>query len=353
MNCWVFFKKPYLDKNVFENREDLIFHEEYSNKLHHIRGKYWPNNSFYKIRKKTDYIYSTISPFKKTKKNILIQGDSWAEYMLHNKFNYELMEIISKDNNFGLINSGNSSYSPSAMLVQYKILKKDFKINPEYIITIIDQTDIGDELCRYKNNLIFNNNELTHIQREKNTGVTFDYSKYYELSNIVLGDKKINIKATNYYFKKIFLETKYKIYSFLFKKKRSLSSINCKIESVLNYLFFLDIDEEKYFKLRLKEYLNYLANDLGVKKIFVVTFPHLSHLKNHYKYNVSNYVEDIYPNIKNSNKITHLNFQKFIDDGVFPRNNIFQPRDLASHLTEKSTNLFIKLIFDNLSLIKQ
>ena len=51
----------------------------------------------------------------------------------------------------GLINSGITSFSPSAMTSQLDILQREFEIIPNIIIAIIDQTDIGDELYRYKN----------------------------------------------------------------------------------------------------------------------------------------------------------------------------------------------------------
>ena len=52
------------------------------------------------------------------------------------------------------------------MTIQYKILKNDFKINPDYVVVYIDQTDFGDELCRYKKNRYYNlnNNELIGVK---------------------------------------------------------------------------------------------------------------------------------------------------------------------------------------------
>ena len=55
--------------------------------------------------------------------------------------------LQSKKKKIGLINSGTTSYSPSLMQIQFDILEKDFNIKPNIIISYIDQTDIGDELC--------------------------------------------------------------------------------------------------------------------------------------------------------------------------------------------------------------
>ena len=40
------------------------------------------------------------------------------------------------------------------MKVQYEILEEKYDLKPDYLISIIDQTDIGDELCRYKHNIV-------------------------------------------------------------------------------------------------------------------------------------------------------------------------------------------------------
>ena len=56
-----------------------------------------------------------------------------------------------------IINGGVASYSPSLINAQYKILEQDFKIRPDILVIYIDQTDMGDELCRYKNLINLNN----------------------------------------------------------------------------------------------------------------------------------------------------------------------------------------------------
>ena len=42
------------------------------------------------------------------------------------------------------------------MKLQFEILKEDFNIHPDIVVAYIDQTDIGDEICRYKNKRYFN-----------------------------------------------------------------------------------------------------------------------------------------------------------------------------------------------------
>ena len=57
---------------------------------------------------------------------------------------------MHKKNNIGIINAGVTSFSPSLMKLQYEILEKDFNIRPNIVVAYIDQTDIGDDFCRYR-----------------------------------------------------------------------------------------------------------------------------------------------------------------------------------------------------------
>ena len=81
---------------------------------------------------------------------ILIQGDSYVETLTYYKKTFNLLEKFSEKHNIGLINAGIGSYSPSLMNLQLDILEKDFNIYPNIIIAYFDQSDMGDEICRYK-----------------------------------------------------------------------------------------------------------------------------------------------------------------------------------------------------------
>ena len=176
---------------IFSSQSNLEFHKKYSDQIHHLRGNNWLHEKQNILWNKEDYLFSTISEFKTDKDNYLIQGDSWAEYMVFKDQIYESLKDEVSKLNIGLINSGTSSYSPSPMKVQYKILEEDLSIKPDYIISIIDQTDIGDELCRYKKNIIEDNDgTVKSIKREFNTGAVFDVSKNYNFSRIQLEKKK-------------------------------------------------------------------------------------------------------------------------------------------------------------------
>ena len=147
-----FFTKVSLEKRdqsyfTFKSYQGLNFHKKYSNILNHLRNV---NLNWDYDGNQENFLFSVINDFNQSKKNILLQGDSWMEQI--NLENQSLKNITnySKKNNFGIINAGITSFSPTLMKLQYEILKKDFNIHPDIVIAYIDQTDIGDEICNYK-----------------------------------------------------------------------------------------------------------------------------------------------------------------------------------------------------------
>ena len=76
------------------------------------------------------------------------------------KKSFNLINNFTKKNNIGLINAGVGSFSPSLMQIQYGILEEDFNIKPNVVIAYIDQTDIGDELCWYKDKRVYDKNNV-------------------------------------------------------------------------------------------------------------------------------------------------------------------------------------------------
>ena len=102
-------------KNLFKSKENLIFHKEYSKKLHHLRDSG-------KLKNKNDYLFSIIHNEKNFKTTLLIQGDSWAEQISQGKESFISLKNFSKKNKINTFNAGTTSYAPSVMHIQFKIL---------------------------------------------------------------------------------------------------------------------------------------------------------------------------------------------------------------------------------------
>ena len=153
----------------FKSLENLNFHEKYSKKIHHIREEV-ALSLLFKKPKVEDLLFSTINELEGKKKIVLIQGDSWMEQLTsmsdQNFISLDLVKKFGDKKKIGFINAGISSYSPALMNLQLDVLQEDFQIFPAIVIAYIDQTDIGDEICRYKNNKIYKNGILKSVQPE-------------------------------------------------------------------------------------------------------------------------------------------------------------------------------------------
>ena len=296
--------------------------------------------------------------------NFLFQGDSWIEQSLTDKkqysFFYDSIKNYSSNNNIGFINAGISSFSPTLMKLQFDLLENDFNIKPSIVIAYIDQTDLGDENCRYKENKIYDKGKLIGIKEENFSGKPFDYTKNYRESEIFL-KKNSKIKTSYellnfriyYTIKKTMIKNSNKINRILKHgwKNRKLSK--CYWPDIERFLITSTNEELDYFKNSINFYLNYLEKKDYIKKIIVVTFPHLNHLqnqlynkKNIYNHNVSNLVDEL---VLNKKKIYHLNFSKLIfNKSIKINEENYKKNDPASHLNPNFySSVFMKIILEN------
>lgn len=340
----------------FKNLDTLKFHKTYTGKVHHLKG-------LNMITKKNivpkDFLFSTVNNFSKKNYKILIQGDSYVETLTYYKKTYNLLKDFSYNNNIGLINGGIGSYSPSLMNLQLDVLEKDFDIYPDILIAYFDQSDVGDEICRYKNKKVFNDkNELIKVKEEKYSRNIFNYTKLHKESSILLS-KKSNFRKSlnllnfniNYSYNKQKNKILFKIRGVKEKglKGRKLKK-ECNWNDIERPLIENNPSEILYFTKTIEDYLDKVSAKKHIKKVFVVTFPHRANLyplKNqfnqtiYYNVNLADIVEKI---IEKRNDIEHLNFTKEIkgNEKYFYDNAYI---DFDPHLKEEfHYSLFAKTI---------
>ena len=197
-----------------------------------------------------------MNDFATSYENVNLENNSPKNYKTLNF----LREWTSR-RNVGAINGCTGSYSPSLMSVQLEILENDFNIKPSVVVAYIDQGDIGDEICRYKEKRILDkNNKLIAVKNEEYSRAIYDYSIIYPMSEIILSNNnKIvkKIKLTNSFIK-------YKIFRLIKKiqnlKKLGLKNVNnerCHFDQIMKYLIDINLNDKVYFENRLKDYLNF------------------------------------------------------------------------------------------------
>ncbi len=344
-------------KYVFKSKENLEFHKKYSKKLHHIRDESALKEILVKP-KKENLLFDEITKLKNNNLLVLFQGDSWMEQITRTPSSIELIKDFKSQKNITFINAGTTSYAPSLMSLQIKILEEDFAIFPEIVIAYIDQTDFGDELCRYKKNKIYKNGNLIAVKPEDHTmhNSVYNYSKIYSISNIHLSDNSKIVKTyqlINFKFYYLINKSSSNIYRKYISRKKTDKEIliKCYYDQIEKYLINPKKNEINYFEKSLDEYVNKLEKNKHIEKIFLVTFPHRKHFitdKNGdeiYKYNVAQAVNNI---LRDKKKTTHINFsEKYLDKKNFEYSNIWS-QDLI-HLDSKNhSDLFIKNILNEL-----
>ena len=331
------------DVLLFKNKIDLKFHQRYSDKVHHLRDvNKWGN-------KENEYLFSQVIFDKNFSKSILLQGDSWIEDISNIETSKQFVKEFGKKNQFNIYNAGITSFAPSVMHSQYKILKDTFKIYPEILIIYIDQTDIGDENCRYKHNKIYSSEgNFLRVQREKYTRATYDYTKIYLYSELNFDNNILRIIKFPYLKIRYFLKRNLEILKQIkIKGYKHRNENKCGFYEIMKELINLNPVAEKNFKKSLKEYLDFLYNEKEIKKIYLISFPHINHHKNIYKVNVSKYIDEV---LKSTNdlRLRHLNMNQ-LDFSKIEVDDIYRKNDAGSHLNKQNhINLFLKNIFNKI-----
>ena len=324
-------------KYNFKSLENLNFYKKYSKKVNHLRFK--PK---FKLNSTQEQLFTILNESANSK-TILFQGDSWIQGMLK-KPKAKNYLINTLGNKASIINAGITSYSPSLMDVQFNILEKDFNIKPEIIIIYIDQTDIGDEFCRYKDlRVLDETGNLIKVPYEDfsiHKG-PFNLHEILIFSEIELKNDSKIIKAQKYLNYKLIKSLNRIKKQYQKKIKKNYPFEKCGWRKMVNYLKSPNQEAINHFEYVLKEYFKKLNGKKYLKKIFVVTHPHKLHITPpEYKVDVSDIVERV---VLDFSKIDHINFSEIIsknpnfykDDGWL--------RDLI-HLKETNYFIFIKEI---------
>ena len=343
-----FFKDHEKNTFLFKSIEQVNFNKFYSDKLHHLRGHWKIKES----AKPENYLFTIINNFKDNKKNILIQGDSWIEQLNETENFNSFKEIynFTNINNLGFINSGITSYSPSLMQIQLNILEKDFNIKPNIVIAYIDQTDIGDELCRYKYNRKYDDdNNLISVINKNYSRSVFEYTRINNISEIILLNNSKLLRTyhlTNFFIKYSYYRA---LNKFIGIKKYGWKNRNirkCHFSQITNYLNKIDNADLLYFEERIKDYLKVLLEKKHIDNIILITFPHYNHLyeqesNKKYNVNVSNIVDKF---SQSYDKVYHLNFSDLIINNKISFDSSAYKND-KSHLKER---YYIKIFLKNI-----
>ena len=319
----IFFLANYFSKfrlaetrNQFISTEDAEFYKYYSAKMNHLRAFEFQKKMYQDIPKKTtDFLFTSIGTGSR---EVLIQGDSWAEQLILGYPSFFALQIFSEQENLRFIVGGAGSFSPSLMQAQLRVLRDDFNMTPLVIVGIIDQTDIGDELCRYQMQ-VGNDDSGYHIVRpyDSDLMVPYNISHYFKLLDILDAPGLPLLKLIKY----------------KYNKMRMPSIGGCSREILQPLMNGVTQREYAYVSARITAYIEEVFRHGATNHLILVTHFHRDHVSGNYKFDVGSIVDEAIVNSKFKNGITHLKFEPEnykVDsiDAIFVRGDIF------SHLTD-------------------
>ena len=335
------FEKNFKNNFDFQSLENLNFYKKYSKKVHHLRQP----SDINLLDKKKDLLFNKLNN-STSDKTILLQGDSWFDYI--NGYQKIRDYFSNTQKNIKIINGGTTSYSPSLMNVQFTILEKDFDIKPDIIVVYVDQTDIGDEFCKYRNSRVLDERgSLIKVPYEDfpiHKG-PFNFHEILIFSEIELKNNSKIIKTQKYFNYKLIKSLNRIKKQYQKKIKKNYPFEKCGWRKMVNYLKSPNQMAINHFEYVLKEYFKKLNGKKYLKKIFIVTHPHKLHITpSEYKVDVSDIVARV---VLDFSKIDHINFSEIISKNPNLYKDFYKDegwlRD-KTHLNKVNHFIFIKEI---------
>lgn len=323
----------FIEKHVRQSllREDqLSFYSAYSNEMNHLRQL-----DFFKVTTNIEnnvenLLYTELNPDGMFKSQILIQGDSWIEQIISREKSMEVFERTIDINDGSYVIAGISSFSPSLMTAQARILREDFNINPDKVIAYIDQTDIGDELCRYRQ---YRSTQGGIVKVSAFTGqemAVYDLELPLQVQGILNSASVGVIKGLK------LLAIKVKALGSTFGERKS-----CDWNDIAQYLKReLTPEERNYMTGVIKDYVEEVFRSPNLKELHLVWFPHYNHILGAYTTNVGDLITEAVEVSSLSKQIfitTPYSSQMFENVSL---DAMYLEGDLASHLSIDSHKIF-------------
>ncbi len=328
--AYYYIHNPNMNHYIRMDAETVNFYEKYYKQMHHLR--YLEKQDERYNGKVTDLLFKTIAKSDGNDKTLLIQGDSWGAQVNKAPGAVEQLVAFSEKEKVNVINGGMSSFAPSPMTMQLRVLRSDFDIRPNYIATIIDQTDIGDELCRYQPRLQKDaQGKLLRVDPEP-----FHSSDIYSLGQYL--KKQANLRENNLasarIIKNVLVRFDYR--NNKIPKRCGWGEISAPLKNGVTP------NQEAHFAATVKGYLDEVFADENVKHLLLINHPHRGHLEG---YDVDKYVlynktliEKVVDQHPMRDRISFLDGRDDFKENYkdFAKEDIFLKDDIASHLSDEA-----------------
>ena len=211
------------------------------------------------------------------------------------------------------------------MTSQLNLLRNDFNFNPDFLIAIIDQTDIGDELCRYKN---LRKRIKGKIIVEPEPVESFEYNASFQIID------NFKMFFSNHF--ALFKIAYYLKNQIIYKINKNNYKIRCGRNQILAPLENGIKNHEKLYIIEvLNDYFDEAFSSSNLKELIIVTHPHKRHLSNDFIFDVGTLIQEAKEKSIYRKKIKSISFSEnlknYSDNQI---NEIFIENDPYSHLND-------------------
>ncbi len=299
-----------------------------------VEGCFTNKNIYNNLHHSTDNDNPEFHKKLKGNKNIWIMGDSWIEnFKQYEKEKiYLSRKLDKKAKNLRII--GASSWSPLLMNLIFRQKINDYKETPDILVIYIDQTDMGDDYCRYRPFVIRDNqSKLLGVTNNNN----FEYVDKRFLNYFRIGE---STNSGFEYFLKWMLIT--------LNNKLEISKIpgitHCEYNDILPYQRGQKFSPNgvsvnnyvRYFERNMSDFVMEAKENNPNIKIILVSHDWAQHNlpKENFDYmpnNISNIISSFSSQYKDFVEVLHVSLDDYPENT--PLEKIFKyPKDIYSHL---------------------
>jgi len=331
-------------KDWIIDEQTLTLYKKYENQINHLRDLNWKAGAPHASTTPTDILFNRFK-VADAAHSVQITGDSWGAKFAHDFESYIAIQNYSEANKIDITLSGTTSYSPTLFGIQAKILNRDFSLSWDESYIVIDNTDIGDELCRYRKFI-----------RKDSQGSIF-VEKFDHIHNMVAYNHQTGLyvsellNSNDFTLIKFAKLLKYKIQYDL----NDQTKMQCGWSEISRFLTSMTKSEVEYFNGSVEFLIGSLKRVNPEMLIHLITIPHRKHVSKEYKISVGNLLSDLLEKRKFEN-VYQIDLSKEIDDLIASGvhfDDIYVVGDKASHLTSLYHNkLLVPTVLSSISRYK-
>jgi hypothetical protein len=256
----------------------------------------------------------------------LVQGDSWAEELLSPRASARFAELA------GVVSvsiAGTGSYSPSPMTAQLDLLVERFGLRPRLVVAIIDQTDIGDEVCRYAGKRAIDASGRVTVApfgERDHPDQSFNMTGYFHRGHVLHGDALALTKLLRIAWYDQWVS----------RHPAPGAAARCRFADIVRPLQGRSSQAEyAHFARTVADYIQRVLSHHGVERLMFLTHFHRDHVSGAYTVNVADLVEAAVRDTAFGDRIDVVS----ILPGDYPEEDLatlFEPDDRSSHLTKEA-----------------